>query len=177
MPGYNHPMESQPSSWKTVLRRLAAGLDALGLDYKVAGGTSAALHGVDVPVKDIDLEMSAGSAYRFQEHYHEFTLHPVALSESPQYRSHYGTFQIDGVLVDVMGDLQWREGGEWRPIQTRTLALLDLDGQPVRTSWLEEETLAYIRRGRLERAALCLVKCDSPRLLSLIRGEVACGVL
>jgi len=54
---------------------------------------------------------------------------------------------------------------------------VDLDGVAVRVSWLEEETLAYIRRGRLERAARCLLRCDPDRLLALLRGELATGVL
>jgi hypothetical protein len=46
-----------------------------------------------------------------------------------------------------------------------------LDGLHIPVSWLEEETLAYIRQGRLERAALCLPHCDHGRLLSLLRGD------
>jgi hypothetical protein len=36
---------------------------------------------------------------------------------------------------------------------------------------LEEETLAYIRRGRLDRASLCLPECSPNRLLALLRGQ------
>ena len=48
---------------------------------------------------------------------------------------------------------------------------------PVRVSWLEEEALAYIRRGRLERAALMLPHCDHARLVALLRGQVKTPVL
>lgn len=163
--------------WRKVLRRLAGELERLGIDYKVVGGASIALHGVRQPVKDLDLEMSAEQAYRFGEVYREYAIQPVQWCESADYRSHFGKFEIDGVLVDVMGDLQRREGERWQPTWTRTLDLIDLRGVLVRTSWLEEETLAYIRRGRLERAAKCLVKCDAERLRRLIRGEEPCGVI
>ena len=73
-----------------------------------------------------------------------------------------------------MGDLHRREGDHWVPT---TETSIDLDGVPVRVSWLEEETLAYIRRGRLERAALCLSRCDPGRLLALLRGERPTNVL
>jgi hypothetical protein len=76
-----------------------------------------------------------------------------------------------------MGDLHRREGELWTPTWNRTLDLIDLDGTPVRVSWLEEETLSYIRRGRMERATQCLPKCDPERLLRLMRGEESCGVL
>ena len=61
--------------------------------------------------------------------------------------------------------------------QSATETTVDLDGVPVHVSWLEEETLAYARRGRLGRAAECLPHCDHDRLLALLRGEQAAGVL
>lgn len=164
-------------AWRSVLRRLAGELGRAGLEYKVAGGASAALHGVWLPVKDLDLEMGAEQVYRFQQLYQGYVTQPVALSESDQFRSYFGKFEIEGVKIDVMGDLQRWEGERWQPTWTRTLDLIDLEGTPVRVSWLEEETLAYIRRGRLERAAQCLQKCNKERLLRLLRGEEPCGVL
>ena len=50
-------------------------------------------------------------------------------------------------------------------------------GVPVRASWLEEETLAYVRRDRLQRAALCLPYCRRERLLALLRGQQPTNVI
>ena len=141
------------------------------MGYKLVGGAGVALHGVAVPVHDVDLEMAVEDTYRFQTLFGEYALLPVALRESETYRSHFGRFEISGLIVEVMGDLQRREDGRWVPTATLTEATVNLDGVPVRVSWLEEETLAYIRRGRLERAALCLPHCDHERLLALLRGE------
>jgi S-adenosylmethionine-dependent methyltransferase len=163
--------------WRSVLRRLAGELEHSGLEYKVAGGASLALHGLWLPVKDLDLELSAEAAYRFQQLFGQYAVQPVAFSESPQYRSHFGKFEIGGVKIDVMGDLHRREGDGWAPSWTRTLELIDLDGLPVRVSSLEEEALGNIRRARLERAALCLPKCDPERLARLLRRLEPCGVL
>jgi hypothetical protein len=135
------------------------------------------LHGVQIPVKDLDIETGAEDAYRFQELFPESVLEPVALRESERYRSHLGRFEIDGVLVEVMGDLHRREDERWAPTWARTEAMADLNGVAVHISWLEEETLAYFRRGRLDRAAQCLVYCDRDRLLALLRGELEAGVL
>lgn len=93
------------------------------------------------------------------------------------YRSHLGRFQFDRVTVEVRGDLHRREGEEWVPTWVRTETVVDVEGVPVRASWLEEEVLAYIRRGRLDRAAECLPHCDRARLLTLLRGEQIAGVL
>jgi len=145
--------------------------------YKVVGGAAIALHGVPVPVKDLDLETDADGAYHFQALFAGQVVEPVALRESETYRSHFGRFDFDGLIVEVMGDLHRREAGRWVPTAAATKAVVDLEGTPVPASWLEEETLAYIRRGRLERAALCLPHCDRDRLLALLRGERKTGVL
>ncbi|GAB4531399.1 MAG: hypothetical protein Kow0063_10620 [Anaerolineae bacterium] len=145
--------------------------------YKVVGGAAAALHGVPLPVKDLDLEMDVEDAYRFQALFAGHVVEPVALRESQTYRSHLGRFDFDGLPVEVMGDLHRREAGRWVPTAAATQTVVDLDGTPVVVSWLEEETLAYIRRGRLERAALCLPHCDRDRLLALLRREQDMGVL
>jgi ubiquinone/menaquinone biosynthesis C-methylase UbiE len=167
---------SEPA-WRSALRRIAGQLDEAGVAYKVVGGAAAVLHGVPEPVKDLDLETDADGAYRFQDLFPDQVVEPVALRQSEIYRSHLGRFDFDGVAVDVMGDLYRREADGWVPTATATETVVDLDGTPVRVSWLEEETLAYIRRARLDRATQCLPHCDRDRLLALLRGERKIGVL
>jgi S-adenosylmethionine-dependent methyltransferase len=163
--------------WREVLRRVARRMEAAGLHYKIVGGASLALHGLPLPVGDIDVEMDVLGAYQFQELFPAEAVRPVALSEGEAYRSHLGHFIFGGVRIEVMGDLQRRAGEGWVTTATVTETSVDLDGEPVRVSWLEEEALAYIRRGRLDRAAVCLPHCDHGRLLALLRGEQATGVL
>jgi S-adenosylmethionine-dependent methyltransferase len=163
--------------WRAVLRRIARRLDEAGVAYKVVGGAAAALHGVPIRVNDLDVEMDVEGVYRFEGLFPGYVVEAVRLRESEIYRSHFGRFEFDGVTVEVMGDLHRREGGGWVPTMAATEATVDLDGVPVRVSWLEEETLAYIRRGRLDRAATCLPHCDRDRLLALLRGEQVTGVL
>jgi S-adenosylmethionine-dependent methyltransferase len=163
--------------WRSVLRHIAQRLDEAGVACKVVGGAAIALHGVSVPVKDLDLETDAEEAYRFQALFPDHVVEPVALRESEIYRSHLGRFDFDGVSVEIMGDLCRREADDWVPTATATESIVDLDGTPVCVSWLEEEVVAYIRRGRLERAALCVPHCDRDRMLTLLRGERKVGVL
>ncbi|MEW5871417.1 MAG: methyltransferase domain-containing protein [Chloroflexota bacterium] len=163
--------------WRAVLRAIAQRLNQAGIPYNVAGGASLALHGLPLAVRDIDIEVSAEDAYHVQELFSVQVVEPVALGSTDLYRSHFGVFDFDGVRVEVMGDNQRREGNAWLPTRTQTRDILDLDGVPVNASWLEEELLAYIRRGRLERAALCLPHCDRDRLLALLRGQVKTQVI
>jgi SAM-dependent methyltransferase len=163
--------------WRAVLRQLARALDETGTEYKVVGGAAAALHGVPIPVKDIDVETSAEAAYRFGERYAAHTVLPVSFREGELYRSHFGRFQFGEIVVEIMGALERRTPDGWAPSATATETSREVDGVTVRTSWLEEETLAYVRRGRLERAAECLPFCNHERLLALVRGDEPTDVI
>ena len=162
--------------WRAVLQRIAGTLNAAGVPYTVVGGTAAALHQVPIRVKDIDIETDPAGARRFQELFADHVLEPVALRDNGVYRSHLGRFDFEGLLVEVMGDLQRREDESWVPTTAATRETILLDGVPVQAATLEEETLAYIRRQRLDRAAACLPLCDPARLLALLRDR-SVGVL
>jgi S-adenosylmethionine-dependent methyltransferase len=163
--------------WRPVLLEIARGLGEANVRYTVVGGTSLALHGLPLPVKDLDLETDPGGAYQFAALFETHVVEPVALKEGRLYRSHFGRFDFDGVQVEIMGRLERREGEGWVPTEVVNTESIDLEGTPVRVSWLEEELLAYIRRGRLDRAALCLPRCDQERLLALLRGAGATNAL
>lgn len=163
--------------WRGVLCKIVRQLDAAGVAYAVVGGTSLALHGLPVRVKDIDIETDVAGAYRFAELFADHVVCPVALKESSHYRSHFGRFSFDGVDVEVMGRLQRREGNAWVLTEVAHTEPIRVDGTPVKASWLEEEALAYIRRGRLDRTALCLPRCDRDRLVALLRSDTKAGVI
>lgn len=170
-------MESENPSWKSALRKIARKLNKERILYTVVGGASIALHGLSIQVRDIDIETNRSDAYRFQELYQSHTLEPVDLKASEIYRSYYGKFLIDGTPVEILGDLHRREGYEWIPTSCLNQAIIEINGVPIVCSWLEEETLAYIRRGRLDRAGECLKLCDHDRLMSLISGKVRTNVI
>lgn len=163
--------------WRKALGEIVVRLDKAGISYKVVGGAALALYGVRQLVKDLDFEMTVEDVYRFQELFAAETIQPVSWQEGDYYRSHFGRFNIQGLPMDVMGDLQRREADGWKPTMTSTEASLDLDGVQVRVPWLEEETLANMRRGRLERAALCLPVCDPGKMRSLLSGEQKTDVI
>ncbi len=167
----------EPERWRQAVAFVAASLNDAGLPYKIVGGASVALHGVPIAVHDVDIETDEGTAYRIARLFADHVIQPVTFVEGEAYRSHFGRLRVADVTFEVMGDLHRREGRAWVPTYTLTLEVLSVHGVPVRVSWLEEEVLAYIRRGRLERAALCLPYCDRDRLLALLRGQVRQGVL
>ena len=162
---------STPPHWQNALEQIASTCLSAQIRYKVVGGTVAALYGIPTPVHDIDIELTAKDAYRFQEVFTNEVTHPVSLSDNGEHRSHYGQFLIGGFAVDVMGDLHRRQNKSWIPSFTLTNDIIDLNGLAIHVPWLEEEVLAYIRRGKLERAGKCLPYCNHDRILALLQGE------
>lgn len=163
--------------WPRVLARLARQLDTAGVRFVVSGGATFALHGIPCAVRDLDLLLDAAGAYRAHELFADRALLPMGWRESRDYRSHFGRYEFDGVQVDMMADLTWREGERWLPITANTEAVVEVEGVPVRVPWAEEEWLANIRRGRLERAGLILPHLDPTRLRLLLRGEIRAGMI
>ena len=164
-------MLAQRPLWREVLRRLALEFERGRNTLQGRRHTCLALHGLPLTPGDIDVETDATSAYRIQALWPDAVLDPVRLRTSPTYRSHLGHLSIDGITVEIMGAMERPEGDGWVSTAANTETVLDLDGVPVPVAWLEEEALAYVRRGRLERTAQCLPYCDRDRLLALLRRE------
>ena len=152
-------------------------LNTAGIPYKIVGSTCLALHGVPLTPRDIDVETDAAGAYRIQALWPDAVVDPVVLREESTYRTHLGHLSIDGVVVEIMGGMERLDDGGWVSTADSTETVVELDGVPVRLAWLEEEALAYVRRGRLERTAQCLPYCDRDRLLALLRREVPTAVI
>ncbi|MBE9525125.1 MAG: hypothetical protein IMY76_08495 [Chloroflexi bacterium] len=157
--------------WQNAIEIIASTCSAAQINYKIVGGTVAALYGIPTQINDIDIEMLAKDAYRFQEFFADNIIQPVTLNDNGEHRSHYGQFSINGVAIDVMGDLHRLENNLWVPTFSLTSATVDLNGRPIHVPWLEEEILAYIRRGKLERAGKCLPYCNQSKLLALLQGQ------
>ncbi len=163
--------------WRAALSFVANRLNQEGIDYRVVGGTAIALHGIPIEVCDIDIELSTANAYRCQEIFSEYVTNPVTYSSSEIYRSHFGQLEIEGQDIDIMGDLERCENGNWVPTTNLTREIIDLDGVPVMVPWLEENVLANLRRGKLNRASLGLRHCDQDRIRHLLIGDIKTNVI
>jgi hypothetical protein len=130
-----------------------------------------------VPVNDVDLEMALDHIYHVEALFKDDVVESVQLRENENWRSHIGRFLIDGLNVEVMAGLFRRVGAAWRPSFLATETTVYLEDVPIPVVELEEEVLAYIRRGRLDRAALALPHCDPDRLVVLMRNAVNQGLL
>ena len=101
--------------WRPVLREIVRRLDEANVRYTVVGGTSLALHGLPLPVKDLDIETDPAGAYRFAELFAAHIVEPVALKESRSYRSHFGRFDFDWRAGRGHGPAGTARGGRLGP--------------------------------------------------------------
>ena len=139
-----------------ALRNLHRELSAIDAPWALTGSTSFALQGVPVTPDDVDVQTSAQGAYEIEERFADAVVDPVAHSSTDTIRSHFGTLQIAGVRVEVMGGLQKRTDGGWEPPVDVTdhRALVTAFGMELPVLSISYEAAAYETLGRTDRAAL-----------------------
>jgi hypothetical protein len=110
-----------------------------------------ALQGVNLEIADIDIQTNQTGSYKIQNHLSKYTVSKVRYLESLHIRSHFGTFRINEITVEVMGDIEKRlDDGSWigphdlYPI----IRLIDFDGVNVPVLDLVYEKEAYRILGR-----------------------------
>lgn len=129
----------------------------LALMWALTGSTSFALQGMALQAHDIDIMTDEAGAYVLGDLLAPWCVTPVSPSGAEYIRSHYGTFRVEGIDVDVMGASR-RLGldGTWgKPRDIGALRyFLTARGLTVPVIALRHEVQAYRELRRPERAAL-----------------------
>ena len=137
--------------------------------WVLTGSLAHAIQGVPVEPHDIDIMTDQRSAYEMERHFAGSVIRRVMFAEAEIIRSHFGALLIDGVKVEIMGDLQKRlEDGTWESpidlLEHRRFVIRE--GARIPVLPLEYEYGAYIRLGRHERAMMLRTWLDDhPALL------------
>jgi hypothetical protein len=142
-----------------VLRQLYARLDGSDINWAVTGSLCFALQDVPMPeVHDIDLQSDAAGAYDIERLFTENISRKVEWSSTDKIRSHFGALSIDGVKVEIMGDVEKRvdEASDWAapPDLTQVKRYVQVDQMRVPVMDLEYEYEAYLSMGRTATAKL-----------------------
>ena len=140
-----------------VLRKLHARLALTGINWAVTGSLGFALQGVPVEPRDIDIQSDASGVYEIQRLFSAFVLRPVALSSKHNIRSHFGALLVDGIEVELMGDIQKADAdGTWGQATdlNRHKRFVEVGGVRIPVLSLEYEEQAYRKLGRIEKADL-----------------------
>lgn len=140
---------------KRAIQTIAQRLGDLEIAWCITGGLGFALHGICLPVNDIDLQTDREGAYRIEGAFSDHIVRRVTFSQSTRIRSHFGELYVEGVRVEIMGALQKRQlDGSWEPpvdvLKHRQVVNLDSLSLPVMSLAYEEQ--AYRKLGRTEKA-------------------------
>ena len=128
-----------------------------GVIWAVTGSPGFALQGVPVEVHDIDIQTDEPGAYAIERLFPGCEKRQVKLSATQTMRSHFGELLIEGIEVEVMGDIQKPlADGTWsEPTDlNRHRRFVDIEGMRIPVMSLEYEETAYRTIGRIEKADL-----------------------
>jgi len=140
-----------------VLRKIYARLNNTNINWVVTGSLGFALWGMPVKTHDIDIQTDKMGAYEIEHLFSEFVVRKVTLSSADKIRSHFGVLMIDGIKVEVMGDIQKRlEDGTWEePVDLNHYKrVIKVEEMQVPVLSLEYEYQAYRRMGRIKKAEM-----------------------
>jgi hypothetical protein len=134
-----------------ICRRLEAGQ----VNWALTGSLSFALQGLPLVPGDIDLQTDAAGAYEIERRLAQYQVQPVAFQTRGDLRSHYGSLSIEGVPVEIIGDIEKRlPDGTWEapPDLAEHQRIVSHAGLSVPVMALAYEARAYALMGRLDRA-------------------------
>jgi len=138
-----------------AIKVVAGRLNPDKINWALIGSSNLALQGVDVEAHDIDILTDKDGALAIGKLLKEFTVENIAYKESEKYRSYYGKFAINGVEIEIMGQLQninpagdlWSES-----TGLSEKIIIKVDDMDVPAISLKQEYQAYLKLGRKEKA-------------------------
>jgi hypothetical protein len=146
-----------PARFRLALSEIYRILNDRKVTWALTGSLSFALQGVPVRPNDIDLQTDEAGAYEIEKRFAPHIHRPVSFSTTGRIRSHYGVLLIDGIKVDVIGDIEKRlPDGSWTPppdlVHQRRFIVVA--GFQIPVLKIEYEIEAYTLLGRIEQAQL-----------------------
>lgn len=140
-----------------VLQKICPQLDDIGVKWALTGSLNLALQGLPVEVKDIDILTDRAGAFMIENRFREFVVRDVAFTSGERIRSYFGALNIDGVKVEIMGDVQLKnKDGSWEnPVDIeRNRRTLKIEGIQIPVMSLEREYQAYVTLKRHKKAEM-----------------------
>jgi len=146
-----------PEQHAKVLSLLVARIHPTDYLWALTGSAGLRLQGVDISVHDLDLQTDAKTIYLLEKEVAEFMKVPVHVWESEHTLSYHGQAEINGLQVELLGDVRHRGSDDtWEPP-------LDIESVLVWVEWhklkipalsLLHEALAYEKMGRIQKTEL-----------------------
>ncbi len=146
-----------PVRYLNTLRKIYARLEDIQVDWVITGSFGMALQGMEVEIHDIDIQTDQQGAYEIEGRFSEYVVKPVQYAQSGRIRSHLGVLEMEGIKVEIMGDIQKRlDDQTWEgPVKLeRYRRWVEIDGMRVPVLSLAYEYQAYLIMGRNEKAEM-----------------------
>ena len=140
-----------------VLRKIYDQLENNSINWAITGSFNFWLQGLTIKVNDIDIQTDEDGAYQIEKRLKAFQVKSVIFSSADNIQSHFGELNIDGVKVEIMGDIQKKNpNGDWEnPTDlSRYKKFVEIEGMRVPVLSLDYEYDAYLKLGRYEKAEL-----------------------
>jgi hypothetical protein len=138
-----------------ILRKICKALENCQINWVITGSLGMALQGMELEIHDIDIQTDQRGACEIESVFSDYVVSAVHYAESERIRSHLGALEIDGVKVEIMGDIQkLLEDQKWEdpvPIE-KYKHWVQYEGMQVPVLSLEYEYQAYLKLGRTEKA-------------------------
>ena len=137
----------------SALLTLHDALKGRGVPWAVMGSLSHALQGLKTQPNDIDITTTRHGAHTIEQLLQPHATHPVTYSQADRVRSHLGELTINGITVQVIGDMETTtDNRTWTPLPDDHPHIIMVAGAPIPVRTLEQEAQTYTRLGRTERA-------------------------
>lgn len=148
-------MTHLPDRHAAALERFLDG--APDVAWALTGSTSFALQGLPLEPDDVDVQTDEAGVRAIEDALSDHVTEPVEYVESERMRSYLGALELEGVEVELIGELRKRDddGGWADPVDvTDHREFVEWRGDEVPVLSLEYEAEAYGQLGREARAAL-----------------------
>lgn len=121
-----------------------------GKQYAIRGTASVVLQGYDMIAEDIDVLCDEQTSIACNKIFSDTLLNPIAFKENDKYKSYFGSFTINEVPVEIMGNWQiFNTKGEWSRVYNGSeFELIDIQGCNIRCTPLKLELEAFMQMGR-----------------------------
>ena len=147
-------------TYMAVLRQLSTELKESRVNWVVIGSLSCALQGLPFEPHDIDIQTDKQGAYEIERRFSSQVSRKVTFSSTERMRSHFGALLIEGIVVEIMGDIQKRlEDGTWEtPVDLRS------QRQFIQRSWHDNpRSLVGVRSSGIFEAGTAGTSRDATR--------------
>ncbi|RYU93673.1 hypothetical protein [Emticicia agri] len=122
--------------------------------FYIIGSSALVLAGIPLEATDdIDLLTSHRDADFLKEHWQLHKVEAYTPKDSDKFRSNFGRFRWNIVLVEVMGDLEVFHKGEWQKLQIEEYFEVEINQSSARVPVLKEQERIFRLFGRAKDLA------------------------